>query len=51
MEVFRDPVANFSSGTGFIFASHRVVGEGDPISPIIGPRARVQVSQLSIEKI
>jgi hypothetical protein len=35
----------------FIFVSQWVVGEGDPISPIIGAGARVQVSELLVEKV
>jgi Uma2 family endonuclease len=50
VEILRDPVTDFSSGTGFRFASQWVVGEGESISPIIGPNVRVQVSRLFVEK-
>jgi len=46
LEVYRDPIADPGSPTGFRYESHRVFVEGESVSPLARPDASVTVAAL-----
>ena len=46
VEVYRDPVPDPTSVTGWRYASHRVYREGESVAPLAKPEAAVAVSTL-----
>ncbi len=46
VEIFREPVADGSSGTGYKYASHQLAGEAAVLSPVFKPGARLKVADV-----
>ena len=50
IEIYRNPVADQLSGTGFKYSSHLIANESDGLSPLARPEAIVKVAELVATK-